>query len=431
MFLVPFVAALTSLTFAPKFNDPDLGERLFKDARFSQAGTFSCLSCHFSPDDRRGYADFSSRTPIPIRAEDPARLTLRNTTALIDLFWGETPQNPNRLHGDGEFGAPEDLVIAGLTGRNMGWLPGEKPLALRRITDVAARYPEFSGLDDAQATGAVAQAISAYMRSLTFSKDDAGRLNGSPFDHFLALNSLSKIPLPGESSREYSTRLLSEITKLEVSRSLRWVQEGPAGRRFARHEQDFVFGPVELQGLKTFFGARGNCTTCHAPPLFSDFRFHNVGASQDEYDQIHGMGAFLGLAETSLGPAPRIVDPQDPGAVDLGAWHQLQSRHTPTLEGLIAQLLESLGGVRPDLEARSLGAFKTPTLRNLGHSGPYFHTGQRVSLEDAVRLYVIMGAFSRDGRMRNPDPEIQKIFLNGRDVRPLATFLRALNEDYE
>jgi cytochrome c peroxidase len=427
MVLFPIVAALSSFS----FSDPDLGERLFQEARFSQTGTVSCMTCHFSPDERRGYSDFSARTQLIIRAEDSARLTVRNTTALIDLFWGETPGNANRLHGDGEFGSPEELVIAGLTGRNMGWLSQERTQALVRISEVAAHYPEFAGLSETDARDGVARAISAYMRSLSFSRDDAGQFNGSPFDHFLAMNSLPSAPRPAEGSRDYSARLLREVSKLEESRLLRWVDGGPAGKRFARHDQDFAFGPTELQGMKTFFGSRANCTSCHTPPLFTDFRFHNIGASQDEYDQVHGSGAFMALPKSRMRSVAQIVDPQDPGAADLGVWHQLKSRKAPTLEGLIAQLIESFGGVRPDFEERTLGAFKTPTLRNLGHSEPYFHTGQRRSLEDAVQIYVSMGALSRNGGMRNPDPEIPKVLLTGRDVRPLATFLRSLNEDYE
>jgi hypothetical protein len=39
-------------------------------------------------------------------------------------------------------------------------------------------------------------------------------------------------------------------------------------------------------------GRTGNCVACHASPDFTDFIFHNTGASQEDYDEIHGEGSF-------------------------------------------------------------------------------------------------------------------------------------------
>jgi cytochrome c peroxidase len=78
----------------------------------------------------------------------------------------------------------------------------------------------------------------------------------------------------------------------------------------------------------------------------------------------------------------------------------------------------------------TVGRFKTPTLRDLGQSAPYMHSGRKREIEEAVEFYVGMSAKARQGRVRNAARELSAVFLTEDDVAPLAAFLRALNEDY-
>ena len=87
------------------------------------------------------------------------------------------------------------------------------------------------------------------------------------------------------------------------------------------HNHPFQFGADELTGLRIFLtesrhgasakeqqeGGIGNCVSCHAPPDFTDFSFHNTGASQEEYDALHGAGAFAALSIPTL--QARNADP--------------------------------------------------------------------------------------------------------------------------
>jgi hypothetical protein len=66
------------------------------------------------------------------------------------------------------------------------------------------------------------------------------------------------------------------------------------------HTQPFEFGATELAGLKIFLretstpptaspadmaaGLIGNCLACYAAPNFTDFKLHNTGIVQREYD---------------------------------------------------------------------------------------------------------------------------------------------------
>ena len=79
---------------------------------------------------------------------------------------------------------------------------------------------------------------------------------------------------------------------------------------------------------------------------------------------------------------------------------------------------------------RTLALFKTPTLRDLGHSDPYLHTGRMNSIEDTLRFYQTFSRAARQGEVRNAAPELSDVFLPNASMVPLAAFLRSLNEDY-
>src|SRR5262244_2392069 len=113
-----------------------LGERLFKDDRFSTPDgdlPASCSNCHMfdqDPQGLRAYADFLNRSWVSSRAQDRRRLGLRNSPTIFDV--AEAP----RLHHDGEFGSLEELVKGTISGRPMGWLPGEEARAFERARAV-------------------------------------------------------------------------------------------------------------------------------------------------------------------------------------------------------------------------------------------------------------------------------------------------------
>jgi cytochrome c peroxidase len=137
-----------------------------------------------------------------------------------------------------------------------------------------------------------------------------------------------------------------------------------------------------------------------------------------------------------------------PGVTDPGVWNiyanpgfpgpQQKLQHLLCREQLLA-LAQSRQGFRhhrrpcskPALLQRSIANFKTPGLRDLGHSAPYMHNGQIDSLEGVLGFYLAASARAREHSLRNPAPALQDIRLDVDDIEPLAAFLRALNEDYE
>jgi hypothetical protein len=467
--------------------------------------SINCRACHLVDEHlatagggMRTYADFARRSPISAR-EDGHTTTVRNSPPLVNA--NVARPNGLLLHFDGEFATLESLVFSTLTGRNFGWRPGEAQLAVAHIARVlreddgtGALAQQFGGSyarvlggtdptlppelrlreqfrvdverdGDAKLVNTVVQLITAYVGGLEFETDEVGGFVGSPFDAFLALNGLPRILRDRESPDNYTKRLRAAVKRL---RDPRFVDDGP----FAFHDQQRRFGPTELEGLRVFLaappkrgltpedvlvGGIGNCAACHPPPLFTDFRVHNTGVSQLEYDDVHGTGSFAALEvpdldtrnldlehwlpateqhPTAREPFRAIPSLADPERADLGVWNVFENPDFPEPQNRLRGALCPKGAPRRECQPaplleRALAAFKTPGLRDLSHSAPYQHNGAFDTLEDVVEFYRQTSNLARAGELRNGAPQMAGIALRPDDVAPLAAFLRSLNEDYE
>ena len=156
--------------------DQALGERIFRDPRFSQwfathaksvnafptvgdptvaeaesalgpampgslaGAAMACSLCHLVeqnalPDgtNMRAYSDYAQRSPIPDRG-DGFSTTARNSPPMVDAL---VPRDgPTFLHLDGQFATPEDLIASTFTGRNLGWLPTESAQAVAHLASI-------------------------------------------------------------------------------------------------------------------------------------------------------------------------------------------------------------------------------------------------------------------------------------------------------
>jgi len=407
-----------------------LGVRLFMDDRFSTPKgdlRASCSTCHLLDEDPQGpraHADFLARSWIPWRMQDPRRNELRNSPTILDA--AKMP----RLHFDGEFGSIEELVKGTLLGRTMGWLPGEQAQALQHVADVIMKdtgqgpgaegsyrdqFKQAYGIDLKKLTpdeiiNWVARAIGDYMRTLHTERT-------SPYDQFIRINGLETEPARGEDVKAFARRLLERIARLESQGRLNLAKD---------------FDAQALTGLKTFFratgaAATGNCVTCHAPPLFTDLSFHNLGISQREYDEVHGAGSFAALpipdAAQAIRPSAQFRETPakaKPGAADLGYWNFANLTSSP---------LRRAGENDDQFLRRMIGRFKTPTLRDLAYSHPYMHTGAYATLESALSELMRLSEMARAGGVRAADEELSGIRITEAEIPPLAAFLNTLNDD--
>jgi cytochrome c peroxidase len=191
---------------------------------------------------------------------------------------------------------------------------------------------------------------------------------------------------------------------------------------------------------------------CHTAPQFTDQRLHNTGVSQVEYDGIFGAGAFAALEipglrdrnahfDDYLPPtanhprasgrfrAPPVAD--KPGYVDLGAWNVFANPDLPKPQKALTQILCGNKPCEPQsVLPLTVAHFKTASVRDLGQSNPYFHSGTFNTIEDALHFYLDVSELARSGKLRNGSPEIADIHIVDTDIPPLAAFLRSLNEDY-
>lgn len=474
--------------------------------------SMNCRACHLVDEHvdttgggMRTYTDFARRSPVP-QGPDGKATAPRHSPPLV----GASVDRPvgTLFHFDGEFATMEDLVAATFTGRNFGWMPGQKAEAIQHMArvireddglgDLAQQFDGqsyrilFSGTDaaipedfqltsdfrvnvgsgtDEEIFNAVVRVVTAYVRGLTFSQtDDAGAPIRSPFDVFLELNGLPQQPEDNETPLDYSRRLRDLVNGLPNPRFVLTNPNRPDGL-FQFHDQPFRFGASELEGLKIFLaepqaptaspvelvqGRIGNCVRCHAAPHFTDFKLHNTGTTQKEYDDLHGAGQFAKLAIPSLAvrnaapqqylpathehplyqePFRSVPSAANPALTDLGLWNIFANPDIPGPQTTIRAILcEDQPSPCPSddvLLPLTIASFKTPGLRDLGHSAPYMHNGQFDTLSDIVTFYRSSSNAARGGTLRNPAPFLLGIALTADDIAPLVAFLQSLNEDYQ
>jgi cytochrome c peroxidase len=441
----------------------------------------------------RTYVDFSRRSPIPDRG-DGLVTTPRNSPSMVGFglpreapvlmhFDGEfaTPEDLTIASFTGRnFGwlLEEERMAVAHIARVIREDNGTNPRFVRQRNGKGIPYrvmmlgtgpdlppgfniPEQYRIDvmkasDEQVLEAIAKFMHAYMDSIRFGTHNTFRESGSPYDLFLQKNGLPVAPEKGESNLKYSERLR---TRLEQQKSFKWVTT-PRDGAFQLHDQPYRFGKTELQGLKIFLArphdsgrARaGNCVSCHTPPQFTDQRLHNNGVSQTEYDRIFGAGAFAaleipGLAERNarfndyLPPSSNYLRASGrfrappvagkPGYADLGAWNVFANPDMPKPQQALTQILCGDKPCEPEaVLPLTVAVFKTASVRDLGQSNPYFHSGAFDTIEEALHFYEGVSALARAGKLRNGSPEIAGIHLAPTDIAPLAAFLRSLNEDY-
>jgi hypothetical protein len=305
----------------------------------------------------------------------------------------------------------------------------------------------------------VAKCISTYMGDLRFQQDEFGRYIGSPYDVFLRINHLPVQPNAGESAPQYNQRLAKILDGL----SSPIFVDGKYGS-FKYHDQPFQFGATELAGLKIFLrvanaptdGSQhaGNCAACHQAPNFSDFSFHNTGVAQEEYDAANGAGAFVGLAIPSKAARDQNYDlylpvtanhpnaserfrhaavAGSPQFADLGLWNVYLNPDMPNPQANLKSVVCTAG---QDCSAdqglgNTVARFKTPILRDLEDSAPYFHNGSKSRFNDVVEFYINSSQLARQGLLRNAPAEFQNMSLSEDDVNALVAFLKSLTEDYD
>lgn len=323
----------------------------------------------------------------------------------------------------------------------------------------AAQRLDVSTASDEQVVHELAICVAQYMKDLLFQRDQYSRYVGSPYDNFLRVNHLPQVVLAGETRAQYNQRLYQAILALSNPTFIT-----TADGSFKYHANPYQFGALELAGLEIFLKSAvagagnnqhaGNCAACHQAPDFTDFVFHNTGVTQTEYDNIHGSGAFVQLHIPSLTERNASFDlylpasPNHPNAqesfrrpalasnpayADLGLWNIYLNPDNPNPQSGLATFV-CAGGKDCSVDqglASTIAQFKTPVLRDLEDSAPYFHNGSAATLNDVISLYINNSQLAHNGLLRNAPAEFANMSLSNDDVAALVAFLRSLTEDYD
>ncbi|MCU0726781.1 MAG: c-type cytochrome [Planctomycetes bacterium] len=162
---------------------------------------------------------------------------------------------------------------------------------------------------------------------------------------------------------------------------------------------------VQKRGFALFVN-EGRCVSCHVieqtTALFTDNRFHNVGVGiNDIRKEVPDLaGAFL-RAQATL------------AEVDVKV--------------LTDQRTSELGRFAVTRTFDDLGSFKTPTLRNIAVTAPYFHDGSAKTLKEAVEHYNNGGVTKKDDPVNDfLSGGIRPLNLTDQQVDDLVAFMEAL-----
>ncbi|MBK9314054.1 MAG: cytochrome-c peroxidase [Acidobacteria bacterium] len=153
------------------------------------------------------------------------------------------------------------------------------------------------------------------------------------------------------------------------------------------------------RGLSVFRG-RGRCSRCHLfseqMPFFTNFAYQNTGVAANHPNFANLARRAATAAESER--AKELIDKlgQEPGG-------------------------QELGRILVSYQLFDLGAYRTPSLRNVGITAPYFHDGSAKTLADVVRFYNQGG-----GANINIEAELHPLGLTEDEQRDLVTFLESL-----
>ena len=129
----------------------------------------------------------------------------------------------------------------------------------------------------------------------------------------------------------------------------------------------------------------------------------------------------------------RAADAGHAGFADLGLWNVYLNPDMPSPQANLKSVVCAAGqdcSVDQGL-ANTIAQFKTPILRDLEDSSPYFHNGGKLQLEDVVQFYINSSQLARQGLLRNAPAEFRNMVLSSDDLNALVAFLLSLTEDDE
>ncbi len=320
----------------------DFGEHLFFEPRLSAAGKLSCGSCHVP---ERDWSD-------GLKRGEGMQTVDRNTPNLVNV----------RYHRwFGWDGAADSLwsqsIRPILNPKELAATPQHVAELVRKDSELACHYTRTFG------------------KPPTEVKDDEALLVDI-----------------GKALAAFQETIVAARTAFDEFRDALARGDRSAAARYSIPAQ---------RGLKIFIG-KGNCSTCHTGPRFTNGEFHSTGVSFFADKNRVDAGRYEGIRELKQSKFNL-----------LGAYNDDPARSTATATQHV------------DLVERNFGEFKTPSLRNAALTGPYMHNGQIGTLREVVRYY---SEINVDRLHADGEQLLKPLKLSAQEMDDLIVFVESLTD---
>lgn len=392
-----------------------LGKRFFFDPRFSESQTIACATCH---DPQKSFTDGK-------RVATGMAETAMNTPTIINVRSGRW------FFHNGRADSLEMQALGPMENPKEHGFTRVKVFSVIR-THYKKEYEELFGklplIDPPESSlpGSkqpfVSDAVAAYalgtLGSSDYQKDVIGRAHSRSVQPVRVLQEDSAgIDTPTSEFDRAEVQVQHDINQVFANfgaataafeRTIR-TEDSPFDRfadRFTASSQastSYVdgFGETEWNGFKLFVG-EGRCVLCHHGPDFTDHEFHNIGLPA-----VQSRGADLGRAQGLL------LAQNNPFFCAGKYFQHLNSLSEACAESRFAETENS----------ELIGAFKTPTLRNLQDTAPYGHDGRFTKLRDVLIHYNLLTSKPAVG---HTEESLKPLGFSDSQLADLEAFLRSL-----
>lgn len=344
------------------------GKQLFFDQRFSHNAAFSCASCH-QPD--KGFTDGLAKGK-------GVHKTGRNTLTLLgaayqDWFYWDGRKDSLWAQALVPFEAADEMASSRV---QVLRLIGKDKNYRQQYEALFGQFPSVINQSTIKA-------------------------NAGPWGDSKTRNNWYRIPKPiqqkinrayaniGKAIAAYERTIPLPVTLFDQYLKVLFSN--------GEEKANQTISPQALAGMKLFIDqSKTHCMRCHNGPLLTNGGFHNVGSGNFKGKQLD-FGRFLGIQAVT----------QDAFNC-LGQYSDAKPEDCSSLRFLSKQV-----------HGEMQGAFKTPTLRYLNQTGPYFHDGRFSKVKQVIKHYQ---------GLKQGTSELPPLALTDKEVDQLAAFIQLLNQ---
>ena len=340
-----------------------LGQRIFFDKRFSLDGSLSCASCH---QEERAFTD-------GLNVAQGVNRTARNTQTVLGAahatwFYWDGRKDSLWSQALVPFEAADEMAGSRV---KVLRLIGSDPEYRRQYEQLFGTFPQI-----------------VYNTKIDSSAGPWG--DSSAREKWQLIPTRTRIKINsayaniGKAVAAYERTLPLAETRFDDFLKVLYSQGEVAANSLLSDD--------EIAGLKLFLDdSKTHCLRCHNGPLFTNNDFHNIGSGQFLGPDLD-FGRYLGIQAVL----------QDEFNC-LGEFSDAEPDDCAAIRFLPRQLHDELQG-----------AYKTPSLRYLNKTAPYFHDGRYNSLTEVINHYA---------NAEKGTSELPELILTKQEKKELIAFL--------